>query len=149
VAIYFLDTSAVVKRYVLETGTAWVQALTAPAAGHVHCVARITRPETVSAITRRERGGHITPAHAAMALTDFDQDFTRQYLIVTLSDALIDHAAVLARTHALRGYDAVQLAAALEVWAQIPTTVLISGDGDLNAAAIAEGMPVEDPDAHP
>ena len=27
VAVYFLDTSAVVKRYVLETGTAWVQAL--------------------------------------------------------------------------------------------------------------------------
>ena len=49
-AVYFLDTSAVVKRYVLETGTAWVQALTAPAAGHVLCVARITRPETVAAV---------------------------------------------------------------------------------------------------
>ena len=54
-------------------------------------------------------------------MTDLDQDFARQYLIVSMSDALIDHAAVLARTHALRGYDAVQLAAALEVWAQIPT----------------------------
>ena len=52
-------------------------------------------------------------------------------------------------TYALRGYDAVQLAAALEVWAQIPTTILISGDGDLNAAATAEGMPVEDPNTHP
>ena len=66
-----------------------------------------------------------------------------------MSDVLIDHAAILARTHALRGYDAVQLAAALEVWAQIPTTVLISGDDDLNAAAVAEGMHVEDPNTHP
>ena len=49
-AVYFLDTSAIVKRYVLETGTAWVQALTAPAAGNVHCLARITRPEAVAAI---------------------------------------------------------------------------------------------------
>ena len=31
-AVYLLDTRAVVKRYVLETGTAWVQAITAPAA---------------------------------------------------------------------------------------------------------------------
>lgn len=30
-AAYFLDTSTVVKRYVHETGTAWVQALTDPA----------------------------------------------------------------------------------------------------------------------
>src|SRR5262249_351940 len=99
--------------------------------------------------TRREQGGHVTSANAATALTDFDHDFARQYLIVSMSDALIDHAAVLARTHALRGYDAVQLAAALEVWSQIPTTVLISADGDLNAAATAEGMPVEAPNAHP
>lgn len=114
---------------------AWVQALTAPTAGNVHCLARITRPETVAAITRRERGGHIAPANAATALAHFDQDFTRQYVIVSMSDALIDHASVLARTHALRGYDAVQLAAALEVWSQIPTLVLISADGTLNAAA--------------
>jgi predicted nucleic acid-binding protein len=149
VAIYFLDTSAAVKRYLLETGTAWVQALTAPAAGNILCLARITRAETIAAITRRERGGHIAPADAATALADFDQDFAQQYLIIRMSDALIDHAAVLARTHGLRGYDAVQLAAALEVWSHIPTTVLISGDGDLNAAAAAEGMAVDDPNTHP
>jgi uncharacterized protein len=148
-AVYFLDTSAIVKRYVSEIGTAWVQALTSPTAGHVHCIARIARPETVAAITRRERGGHIAPANAATALADFDLDFAQQYLIIAMSDALIDHAALLARNHGLRGYDAVQLAAALEVWAQIPTTVLISADGDLNAAAAAEGMAVDDPNAHP
>jgi predicted nucleic acid-binding protein len=149
VAVYFLDTSAVVKRYVSEVGSAWVQALTDPAAGNIPCIARITRPETVAAITRRERGGHITPANAATALADFDLDFAQQYLTISLSDALIDHAAELARTHGLRGYDAVQLAAALEVWLQIPTTILISADDELNAAASAEGMAVENPNAHP
>ena len=93
--------------------------------------------------------GRITPANAATALRDFDHDFAQQYLTISMSDALIDKAAVLARTHGLRGYDAVQLATALEVWAQIATIVLISSDGDLNAAAIAEGMPVDDPNAHP
>jgi len=42
VAIYFLDTSAVIKRYVKEIGTAWVQALTLPTAPHSHFLARIT-----------------------------------------------------------------------------------------------------------
>jgi uncharacterized protein len=40
VAVFFHDTSAIIKRYVQETGTAWVQALTAPAAGHTHFLAR-------------------------------------------------------------------------------------------------------------
>ena len=31
---FFLDTSTVLKRYVQESGTPWVQALAAPAAGH-------------------------------------------------------------------------------------------------------------------
>jgi predicted nucleic acid-binding protein len=149
VAVSFLDTSALVKRYVSETGSAWVRSLTDPTAGHAHCITRITLPETVAAITRRERGGQITPANAAKALADFDLDFVRQYRGITLSDALIDRAALLARTHGLRGYDSVQLAAALAVWSQVPTTVLISGDGDLNAAAAAEGMTIDDPNAHP
>ena len=67
---FFLDTSAVLKRYVLETGTPWVQALAAPAAGHSLIIVRITLAETVAAITPRERGGSITPMDAATALAD-------------------------------------------------------------------------------
>lgn len=53
-AAYFLDTRAVLKRYVLETGTTRVQALTASAARHSLFVVRITQVETVAALTRRE-----------------------------------------------------------------------------------------------
>jgi hypothetical protein len=78
VAIYFLDTSAVVKRYVLEIGTAWIQALTDPAAGNVHCIARITPPETVAAITRRVqpspagRGGPGLPGPVRVGLASVE-----------------------------------------------------------------------------
>jgi hypothetical protein len=41
VAVYFLDTSAVLKRYVLDTGTPWMQALAAPSAGHSLTIERI------------------------------------------------------------------------------------------------------------
>ena len=148
-AVFFHDTSAIVKRYVQEIGTVWVQALTAPAAGHTHFLARITLPEAIAAITRRERGGHIAAADAATALADFRLDFAQQYRIVELSAALLDHAASLARTYALRGYDAVQLAAALAVFAQVSSLTLISADTDLNTAVTAEGLPLENPNDHP
>ena len=63
--------------------------------------------------------------------------------------ALLQRAALLADLHAIRGYDAVQLAAALEVRVQVPGLILVSGDGDLNAAGAFEGLPVEDPNTHP
>jgi uncharacterized protein len=149
VALFFLDASAVVKRYAQEVGTAWVQALTAPLAGHSLVVVRITLAETVAALTRKERGGFLTPQNAATALADFHYDFGRQYLVVEVSVPLVNYAASLARTHALRGYDAVQLAAALEVHGQDPSLTFISGDGGLNAAATAEGLLVDDPNSHP
>ena len=148
-AIFFFDTSAIVKRYAQEIGTVWVQNQTAPAAGHTHFLARITLPETVAAISRRERGRHITAKDAATALADFRHDFTHQYQIVEISATLLDHAADLARSHALRGYDAVQLAAALAVFGQIPSLTLISADGELNTAATAEGLAVINPNGYP
>jgi len=149
VAAYFLDSSTVVKRYAQETGTSWVQALAAPAAGHLLVVVRITLAETVAAITRKERGGFITPQEAANALADFQLDFARQYAIVEVSAALVAQAASLARTHGLRGYDAVQLAAALETHSQLPSVTLLSADAGLNVAAQAEGLWLDNPNNHP
>jgi uncharacterized protein len=149
VAAFFLDTSTVLKRYVHETGTPWVQALAAPATGHSLIIVRITLAETVAAITRRERGGSITAQDATTALADFQLDFARQYIIVEVSPGLVAQAATLARTYALRGYDAVQLAAALEIHAADPSLTLLSADLELNAAATAAGLKVDNPNNHP
>jgi uncharacterized protein len=149
VAAYYFDTSTVLKRYVLETGTAWVQALAAPAARHSLFIVRITQAETVAAITRRERGGTITAPDAATAPADFPIDFASQYRIVEVSAGLVAQAATLARRHGLRGYDAVQLAAVLEVHATDPSLTLISADTELNTAALAEGLALDDPNTYP
>jgi len=123
--------------------------MAAPTAGHSLIVVRITLAETVAAVTRRERGGSITPQDAATAVADFQLDFARQYIIVEVSAGLVAQAATLARRHALRGYDAVQLAAALEIHANDPSLTLLSADLELNTAAIAEGLTVDDPNSHP
>lgn len=152
-ATYFFDSSALAKRYVTETGTTWVQALTDPAAGHNIYMARITLVELVSAITRRRRNGDLTPAAATAALADIRADFAADYQVIEITAALISRAETLAEQHELRGYDAVQLAAALEVntayvaAGQLPA-ILISADLELNAAATAEGLSVDDPNTH-
>jgi predicted nucleic acid-binding protein len=60
----------------------------------------------------------------------------------------------LAEAHGLRAYDAVQLAAALELnhrWLAFGQggITLVSADQELNAAAAVEGLPIEDPTLHP
>ena len=60
----FLDTSALVKRHVREAGSAWDRSLTRPKAGHDLDISRVTAVEVDSAITRRQSGGHLSPAQA-------------------------------------------------------------------------------------
>ena len=60
----------------------------------------------------------------------------------------------LATKHALRGYDGVQLSAALEanderISNELPPLTVASADDDLNAAAQAEGLKVENPNNYP
>jgi uncharacterized protein len=153
VARLFLESSALVKRYIQETGTAWVNQLLNPTTGHLIHVARLTGVEIISAIARRVRTGTLQPAHQAGLIGQFRQEFTKQYLKIEISPALVTEAMSLAETHALRGSDAIQLAAALKVHAQNLATgvpfLLISADGELNTAAQREGLTVDDPTAHP
>jgi len=151
-ALYFFDSSALIKRYVSETGTPWVIGLTDPANVHGIYIARIAGAEVVSALTRRQRGGSITMADLALTLADFRQDFTNGYRIIEITESLIARAMSLAESHALRGYDAVQLAAATALQEErlllgLPAPALISADISLNTAA-AEGLSVEDPNNH-
>jgi hypothetical protein len=71
---YFCDASGIAKRYLHETGTAWVQALANPSSGNRLFLARITTVEVVSAVTRRQRGGHLSLAEATAILAQFRLD---------------------------------------------------------------------------
>jgi uncharacterized protein len=149
VADYFLDTSAAVERYVQETRTVWLRNLVAPPTRNFVYLARITGVELTAALARRRGQPGLSVAQAAVALGLFRQDFAQDYRIAEITALLLQRAALLADTHALRGYDAVQLAAAMEVRLQVPALILVSADVELNAAAAAEGLPVEDPNTHP
>jgi predicted nucleic acid-binding protein len=49
VTTYYVDSSAIVKRYVTETGSSWVQDLCDPAAGHVIALAHVGLVEIAAA----------------------------------------------------------------------------------------------------
>jgi uncharacterized protein len=153
-AAYFFDSSALIKRHVRETGSTWVRSLVRPRAAHTIHLAGITPVEVFSAITRRQRGGTLTPAQAGAILGHFQRHLGRRYLVSDLTPILLSEAMRLARRHGLRAYDAVQLASALDVGRDYQTSglgpaTLVSADRELNAAAAAEGLPVEDPNSHP
>jgi uncharacterized protein len=153
VKAFYFDSSAIVKRYMNETGSAWVGGITDPSAGNLLPLASLTGVEVVSAVSRRQRGGSVSPNDAATMIVDFQYDYNKQYRIIDISSTLIVHAMALAQQHALRGYDAVQLAAALQS-GQMASTLgtpftFVSSDKDLNAAASAEGLAVDDPNNHP
>ena len=91
---------------------------------------------------------------APAILAQFRHDAVHQYNIVEVTPALLADAEALAETHGLRAYDAVQLAIAREVQRRrlalgLTGLTLISADRELNSAATAEGLPVDDPNTHP
>lgn len=152
-AAYFFDASALVKRYATEAGTQFVTSLLDPPAHNRIFIARITGAEVVSAIARKKKGLKISAADATSAITLFRQDFVNRFLVVEVTPALVDSAMTLGETHALRGYDAVQLAAALHTQARrrargLPDLSLIAADDALLRAAIAEGLATDNPNFH-
>jgi uncharacterized protein len=63
-AVYFVDSSALVKRYINETGSQWILNLCNPASNHDIIIAAIAGVEITAAITRRAKGGSIDPVDA-------------------------------------------------------------------------------------
>ncbi|MEG3933162.1 MULTISPECIES: type II toxin-antitoxin system VapC family toxin [unclassified Microcoleus] len=72
--IYFVDSSALVKRYINEIGSAWVLSLCDPALNNDILIAAITSVEIVAAITIRSRGRSINATDATAACNQFRSD---------------------------------------------------------------------------
>jgi predicted nucleic acid-binding protein len=148
-AAYYFDSSALVKRYVEERGSNHVERLLSDPATVVY-VSRIAGAEVVAAVTRRARGGRVDEGQIADVVRAFREDFGVCYRVQEVTEQLGEDAMDLAYRHAIRGYDAVHLATALDVNLlrrdrALPGLVFVSSDGDLNRAARTEGLEVLDP----
>ncbi len=157
-AVYFFDSSSLVKRYIAEAGTIWIRGLADPATGNGIYTSTLAGVETVSAVVRRLRRSETSVADAAIAIADFRRHYASVYFLLQATPEIIAQAMDLVEAHGLRAYDAVQLATALQVQSQsraesradgTSEPIFVSADTNLNAAAIAEGLAVDNPNAHP
>jgi len=152
-AVYYLDTSALVKRYAREKGSHWVLNLTDPTIKHGLYTVRLTGPEMLAAFARKVRTGELLSSAARQAAADFRADWASQYRVIEVTPLLAGRAMDLVERHNLRGYDAVHLAAAIELQAvrlamQLSAIIFVSGDEDQLDAAEIEGLATENPNLH-
>jgi predicted nucleic acid-binding protein len=152
-ADFYADSSALVKRHVVELGTGWFQALAAPTAGNTMTTARISMAEVYSALNRRRREATLDDLGYGQIMADFDALCYSQYALIELTVPRVETAKLLLERHPLRTYDAVQLASALAtrdafVAAGLPAPTFLSADQRLLNAAAAEGMATDNPSIH-
>jgi hypothetical protein len=148
-----VDSSVLVKRYVVEPGSAWFQTLCDPALGHVFAVVHIGLVEIAAALGIKHRQGVLPTIIRDGLLRDLHHDAQNQYWLVDVDEPLIAEAITLTRRQKLRGYDAVHLAGALfleEILLDrgLPAPVLLSAYQELLVAAQAEGLPTDNPNLY-
>jgi hypothetical protein len=159
-ATYYLDTSALLKCYVPEKGTAWMLSLTAKGlisttTPHAKVVtAVITVAEGGAALARRQRMGEITLGERIILFDRFLTDCKSRYSLLSVDELTVYRAARLTQRHPLRGYDAVHLATALVlrdhlIAARLPAPIFVAADANLCAVARAEGLAAENPNDYP
>ncbi len=136
--ILFCDTSALLKLYIEEPGSDLVKA-------HLHeaeavAVCRIAWAEAHAALSRRARETPEDTATLEQAKAALAADWPH-YIVMEISQALVERAGDYADTFALRAYDSVQLAAAFETGLISQSPVLFASfDIRLNKAAKPLGM---------
>jgi uncharacterized protein len=145
-AIYFFDSSALLKAYRNEIGTQQVVQLMQPA--HRLFISRLAHVEVASAITRRGRATGTSPVLLKGLIAELDREVEMRLSVIELNHPIMRNARRLSELHALRGADAVQLSCMMGARRLIADTepfTLVSSDRELNAAAAAEGLAVLDP----
>ena len=151
--IYQIDSSGIVKRYVDEIGSRWIREICDPNTGNIISILRITIVEVASAFSRRFREGTITEEERDDLLALFLNDCYEQYQICEVNRDIVDLAVQLVYRHPLRGYDAVQLAAAIYINYRLISNdllllIFISADERLCSAGESENLLVDNPNLH-
>jgi predicted nucleic acid-binding protein len=136
--ILYLDTSALVKLYVRELGSARVRRAVTKA--EQVGTSRVAYPEARAAFARRSREGMLGARALRRAVAALEADLP-SLVVVECGGSLARRAGELAERRALRGFDAIHLASALDLRDLSGGEVrFLAFDDRLNAGAMAEGL---------
>jgi predicted nucleic acid-binding protein len=141
--IYYLDSSALMKRYAAESGSDSMTMLVESDA--MIAVSWLALPETLAAVARRAKGGSLSAEDLKSIKNQLHLDLQR-FMIVEVSGAPVEGIEALIARHALRGADSIHLSTAL--WLKKATkspVVFVASDHELLAAARAERLKTLNP----
>ena len=146
--VYYMDTSALVKRYRNEPGTEAIDRLFDVRQADTRIYTSfLTALELTSSILRLVKGGQLSQNLADNMLARFRQDTQGTVRILPLTDAIVNDALAVVEQHQLRSADAIHLATASSIFSLAPEleSILVSSDRELLSAAANSGMGVLDP----
>jgi len=148
--VYFLDASALVKRYAVERGSAWVESIANAKSDNVIAIAQVTLAEVAAALASKLRGQFMTGDEFERAVEDLLHDAFESFTLIEVDQQVVMRAVAVVRRQSLRGYDAIQLACGLMlndtlIAAEELPLIFVTADKTLLSAAQAEGLQAEDP----
>lgn len=151
---YYLDASALVKRYVWESGSRWLNSVLERAEQDTFLSSELVTVEVMSAFGRAYRAKRIGAPRREVVITELNEDMRSLIHTLPVSHTVVRAAGELAIAHGLRAYDALHLATALDLandLARIAADppIFVSADSDLLEAAKVEGIATENPNNHP
>lgn len=136
--ILYLDSSSIAKDYLEEphshTVREWIRSASLVA------TSRVAYPEVLSALTRRWRQGEFNLERLELLHEKLEEEWS-SFLLLPVMER---YAGDLVLRHPLRGFDAIHLAAALDLknTPRMEDVVFSSFDARLLSAARAEGLAI-------
>lgn len=134
----YIDSSALVKRYIHEDGTEVVNSLFLDATELI--ASSVCIPEIASAAARRGRCGELDADQHQLVKSMFFGDL-RGFMLVAVDERIVSTSVDMVEKHPLKALDSIQLASAIAA----DPDLFVCSDGTLIDAARQEGLAVFDP----
>ena len=149
---FYLDASALAKRYVPETGSPQVHAILDTVPGQRIYILNVSAGELVSILVRKRNAGSISAAYFGQAFVDFETEILHAADVrkQSVSNRLALASLPLIVAHSTNSTDALTLKSALALARKARTAgdnlVLVASDQRLLRAAQAEGLVTFNPE---
>lgn len=149
--IYFVDTSALLKRYLSEVGSGYLRRLLGQP-DSLFYQTFLTPLEVTSALYRQHRARQLSAEDLSLFLKSYAVHSHEEFLLVPYSESVIDLANRLIARHPIRTLDSIQLASALwlrdHLPGDAPAPIFVSADDRLVGFSLQEHLHAENPEKH-
>ena len=150
---FFLDASALAKRYAPEVGTPLINHLLDNVPQDRLHLFNVGIGEVLSLLVRKKNAGLLSAAEYAQALVEFGAEIVSSSLLHRLvaDNALVTASLTFIEVYSINATDAIILRLAFDLAVQLRTAgqdlMLVASDQRLLRAAQAEGLVTFDPEA--